>query len=169
MHREAHPFSSKQSSIDAERGRGWVEQRSTLTHRMGVAPGNLPRNIEVGGSTPLNTKLPRFVTPFYHPRAVATNALAADWKKFRRIYLFLPTNMIPQLIQRVKDHPFRTVLIAPWNPAEAWFPIVLNISSNHMKLQTTIYKWTGKGKTLHPSGKYLPFLFCGRSSSTASP
>ena len=102
-------------------------------------------------STPLNAQLAQFVTPFPHPRAVATNALTFNWNRFQAIYLFPPVNLLPQVLQRLSSYKGRAILVAPWDPTAPWFPVLLQMASGHLHLLTEVYQHCLGGKVIHSS------------------
>lgn len=85
-------------------------------------------------ATPLNNQLPSFVTPFYHPGAIATNALTIDWNQWSQIYMFPPPNLLTEVIHVLSNYQHHGIIIAPWRPAAPWFPLLLNRTKKTLPL-----------------------------------
>ena len=60
-----------------------------------------------------NHKLPCFVTPYLHKKAVATNAMFLDWNRWGMIYLFPPVNIPMKMLNKLRDFKGRAILVAP--------------------------------------------------------
>ena len=58
-------------------------------------------------ASPINHRLPRWVSAFPHPDAVAVDCRSIDWAAFRSLYLFPPSAMLPQLLHRILECPVR--------------------------------------------------------------
>ena len=50
---------------------------------------------------PVNQRLPRWVSPFPHPDALAVDSQSINWNTFESLYLFPPTSMLPQLLHLI--------------------------------------------------------------------
>ena len=73
----------------------------------------------------VNHRLPKWVSAFPHPGALAVDCQSFDWAAFGSLYLFPPTAMIPQLLDLILACPMTPVtlvVIVPWQPHETWFP-----------------------------------------------
>ena len=115
---------------------------------------------------PINHRLPRWVSAFPHPDAMAVDCRSIDWAAFRSLYLFPPSAMLPQLLHRILECPARLVVVVPWKPHEPWFPPLLQGAVSHLHLRTTPFQQTGSGTVWHSSGisaRWTALLFCGRS------
>ena len=63
-------------------------------------------------ATPFNAKLRVFVSPFPHPRATETDALAQDWNRWKEIYLFPPHALLSKVLAKLQNFRGRAVVIA---------------------------------------------------------
>ena len=54
-------------------------------------------------ATPFNAKLPLFISPFDHARAVGTDALSVDWNRWRRIYIFPPEALLAKVLLKMES------------------------------------------------------------------
>ena len=54
-------------------------------------------------ATPFNTKLPLFICPFDHPRAVASDALLVEWDRWSKIYIFPPEGLLPKVMLKLES------------------------------------------------------------------
>lgn len=82
-----------------------------------------PHQVDLFAS-PLNSQLPSFMTWKPHPAALATDALRHSWKTLGNLYLCPPWNLIPQVLQRLRQQKLDATLITPFWPSAAWFPSV---------------------------------------------
>ena len=117
-------------------------------------------------ASPINHRLPRWVSAFPHPDAMAVDCRSIDWAAFRSLYLFPPLAMLPQLLHRILECPARLVVVVPWKPHEPWFPPLLQGAVSHLHLRTTLFQQTGSGTVWHSSGtsaRWTALLFCGKS------
>ena len=117
-------------------------------------------------ASPINHRLPRWVSAFPHPDALAVDCRSIDWAAFRSLYLFPPSAMLPQLLHRILECPTRLVVVVPWKPHEPWFPPLLQGAVSHLHLRTTPFQLTGSGTVWHSSGtsaRWTALLFCGKS------
>ena len=73
-------------------------------------------------ASPLNHKLPAFVTPFPCPQAIGYDAFSLDWNDWSQIYLFPPRNLLGKVCLRLKSYHGEGLLIAPFLPRADWFP-----------------------------------------------
>ena len=117
-------------------------------------------------ASPINHRLPRWVSAFPHPDALAVDCRSIDWAAFRSLYLFPPSAMLPQLLHQMLECPTRLVVVVPWKPHEPWFPPLLQGAVSHLHLRTTPFQLTGSGTVWHSSGtsaRWTTLLFCGKS------
>ena len=54
-------------------------------------------------ATPFNAKLPKFVSPFDHPRALAVNAFMVKWSRWSHLYLFPPEAALSRVVSQLED------------------------------------------------------------------
>ena len=79
-------------------------------------------------ATCLNHQLPLYVSPVPDDQAWDTDTLSISWKGLSA-YAFPPTILIPQVLRKVEESDSIVLLIAPNWPNQAWFPVLLNLSS----------------------------------------
>ena len=77
-------------------------------------------------ATRLNHQLPQFVSPFPDPQAVDSDALTMAWDGLQA-YAFPPIAIITEVLHKVAQSDMSCVLLAPWWPAQAWFPEALRL------------------------------------------
>ena len=71
-------------------------------------------------ASPLNTKLPNFISPFPHPLATATDFFSCPLESLDGIYLFPPLNLIPRLLQHLLPYQGSGVLVVPSSSLSSW-------------------------------------------------
>ena len=76
-------------------------------------------------ATRLNAQLPRFISPFPDPTAIAVDAISAPWID-RDVYAFPPTPLIPRVLSKLENFAGEMTLIAPLAPHRAWFSMLLD-------------------------------------------
>jgi hypothetical protein len=76
-----------------------------------------------------NAQLPSFVSWFRQPLALTTNAFSLCWKG-RLGYAFPPFILIPKCLAKVRREKASLVLVCPWWPAQAWFPLLLELAAD---------------------------------------
>ena len=103
-------------------------------------------------ASPVNHSLPMWVSAFPYPAAEAVDCRSIDWDAFGSSYLFPPSAMIPQLLQKILSCCTLLVVIVPWSPHEPWFPPLFQRAESHLHLLTTIFQVTGAGRVWHSSG-----------------
>ena len=54
--------------------------------------------------------------------AMAADAFRHSWKRLGNLYICPPWNLIPQVLQRLRQEKLDATLIAPFWPSAAWFP-----------------------------------------------
>lgn len=107
-------------------------------------------------ATPANRRVPRFVSPFPHPQAMATDAFALDWGQFRLAYVFPPTKLVPEVIAKFRSSPgLQLVLIAPLRANLSWVPGLMSLSRERWLLPPSSrllsQKVLGQGLVCHPA------------------
>ena len=68
-------------------------------------------------ATWFNHKLPLYVSPVQYNKALAIDALSIDWNHLHA-YAFPPFILIPAVLEKIRQHQCRTVLIAPFWPQQ---------------------------------------------------
>ena len=71
-----------------------------------------------------NHKLPCFVTPYLHKKAVASDALALDWNRWDKIYVSSSGYPL-KVLDKLRDFKSRGVLVAPLWSNSSWYPLLL--------------------------------------------
>ena len=86
-------------------------------------------------ATSLNFQLPRYVSPYPEPQALAFDALGLDWSKLDPLYAFPPTNLVKEVVAKLQLYPrpwpFKIALIAPFWPNQPWFSTLLELLPMH--------------------------------------
>jgi hypothetical protein len=77
-----------------------------------------------------NHKLSVYVSPCPDPQAWAVDALNIPWTGLDA-YAYPPTTLIPQVLAKVQEDQCRMILIAPYWPSRAWFPVLLDLLVDH--------------------------------------
>lgn len=81
----------------------------------------------------LNYQLPKYVSYQPDPTAWKTDALSIPWKN-PKAYAFLPFNLIPQFLQKVRrDNPL-IILVTPFWTTQPWYPKILQMSCDNQIL-----------------------------------
>ena len=75
-------------------------------------------------ATQFSHKLPLYVSPVQENKALAIDALSMDWNLLHA-YAFPPLNLIPAVLEKIRRHQCRIVLIAPFWPQQQWFSKLL--------------------------------------------
>ena len=75
-------------------------------------------------ATRFNHRLPLFVSPVQDYKALAIDALSMDWNHLHA-YAFPPFILIPAVLEKIRQHQCRIVLIAPFWPQQQWFSELL--------------------------------------------
>ena len=77
-------------------------------------------------ATRLNNRLPLYVSPIPDNRALAIDALSMNWDHIHG-YAFPPFHILPAVLNEIRQHPCRIVLVAPLWPQRSWFPELLQL------------------------------------------
>lgn len=77
-----------------------------------------------------NAKLPTFVSPYPDPAAWDTDALSFSWNGMWT-YAFPPFSLLPEVLEKFQQEPGEMILVAPAWPAQSWFHLLLQLSSDH--------------------------------------
>ena len=78
-------------------------------------------------ATKFSKRLPIYVSPVPDPEAYATDALSISWTNILG-YAFPPFPIIPQVLRKARLDEARLILIAPFWPAQPWFPDLQTMS-----------------------------------------
>lgn len=78
-------------------------------------------------ATRFNHRLPVYVSPVPDGIALAADALSMDWSSIQA-YAYPPLAILPRVIQKARREKPCLILIAPFWPAQPWFPELLQIA-----------------------------------------
>ena len=105
--------------------------------------------------TRFNHRLPLYVSPVQDYKALAIDALSMDWNHLHA-YAFPPFILIPAVLEKIRQHQCRIVLIAPCWPQQQWFSELLLLVSAPIRLPLIPRLLTqSKGRFVHQN---LPIL-----------
>ena len=93
-----------------------------------------------------NHKLPCYVSPIPDESALQVDALSMNWDNML-VYAYPPTGLIQKVIQKLKTHQCRMILIAPHWPTKPWFPELLALKDRpplQLPLNQHLLKQPGK-------------------------
>ena len=99
-------------------------------------------------ATRFNHKLPLYVSPVQDNKALAIDALSMDWNHLHA-YAFPPFILIPAVLEKIRQHQCRIVLIALFWPQQQWFSELLSVSSDSSATNSKIC--SSKPPTSRPS------------------
>ena len=107
-------------------------------------------------ATRFNHRLPLYVSPVQDDKALAIDALSMDWNRLHA-YAFPPFILIPAVLEKIRQHQCRIVLIAPFWPQQQWFSeLLLLLVSAPIRLPLIPMLLTqSKGRFVHQN---LPIL-----------
>ena len=107
-------------------------------------------------ATRFNHRLPLYVSPVQDYKALAIDALSMDWNHLHA-YAFPPFILIPAVLEKIRQHQCRIVLIAPFWPQQQWFSeLLLLLVSAPIRLPLIPRLLTqSKGRFVHQN---LPIL-----------
>ena len=75
-------------------------------------------------ATRFNHKLPLYVSPVHDNKALVIDALSMDWNHLHA-YAFPPFILMPAVLEKIRQHQCRIVLIALFWPQQQWFSELL--------------------------------------------
>ena len=78
----------------------------------------------------MNTQLPNYMSWFPDPFAQATDAFQIPWSNVKG-YCFPPFSLICRCLAKIRKDQGTMVLIAPTWHAQAWYPVLLEMSCRH--------------------------------------
>jgi len=81
-------------------------------------------------ATHLNAKCVTFVAPVHLPGAWDIDAMSMNWEGMWA-YAYPPTPLLSKVIQKILSENCLIVLIAPFWPAQSWFPSLVNLAIDH--------------------------------------
>ena len=85
-------------------------------------------------ATQMNRQLPRFWSQHNDDQAEAKDALRQNWSK-EGLYLNPPYVLLPRILNRLREFKVKNaVVIAPLWPTQAWFPVLLGMSTEVLQL-----------------------------------
>lgn len=84
-----------------------------------------------------NAVVPRFVSPFPDPRALAVDALALDWSHRGLMYAFPPWKLIPEVIRKWRvSRGITLILVTPMRSIDSWVPELLSEAVTYIPLES---------------------------------
>ena len=114
---------------------------------------------------PGNAKLPASRCPFPFPSATVVHALATNWNRWKRIYLFPPPDLIQACLQKLQDFGAFALVIVPVLPSAPWWP-EFRLVCTPLDVDLDIGQWV-QGEWLKAREK-TSYLFCAFSFSRTS-
>ena len=78
-------------------------------------------------ATSFSKRLPLYVSPVPDPKAWAVDALSFSWKNVLG-YAFPPFPILGKVLRKAREDSASLILVAPFWPAQAWFPDLLSLS-----------------------------------------
>ena len=97
-------------------------------------------------ATPLNHKLPLYVSPVPDPKAWDIDALNINWTNLTA-YAYPPTALLHKVIQKIKQCHCLIIVIAPGWPGMPWFWDLVQLSTEiplQLPVSTTLLKQSRK-------------------------
>ena len=76
-----------------------------------------------------NDKLSSYASPIPDGYAMAVDALSMNWDNLLA-YAYPPTGLVAKVIQKLKTHRCKMILIAPYWPEKPWFPDLLQLQTS---------------------------------------
>ena len=77
-------------------------------------------------ATRANHRLPRYVSRYPDPGAMATDAFLCDWSQWRS-WIYAPLVLLPRIIQKIKRDKATALILAPVWKGQPWFPSLLEL------------------------------------------
>lgn len=88
-----------------------------------------PHRVDLFASE-LNHRLPRFMSWKPCSRAMAWDAMQQSWKNLGRIYCCPPWNLIPAVLQKIRQEEVEATVITPFWRSALWFPTAQAMSTS---------------------------------------
>ena len=111
-------------------------------------------------ATRLNAQLPRFISPFPDPLAVAVDAFAQDWNKWNFLYLYPPVKILMRVLSSLETFKGKGVIVTPYWPTQPWFPHFQSRMEDFFVIPNPVLSQTVKEDTVFCSSKSLLQLVC---------
>ena len=73
------------------------------------------------------TQVPRYNSRYSDPQAEARNAMTQDWTHEIN-FIHPPVDMLPEVVQKLREQPCRATVVAPYWPSQMWFQELSSIS-----------------------------------------
>ena len=107
-------------------------------------------------ASPLNAKLPTFVTRTFHAQAWETDALSLPWD-YLDAYAFPPFSLIHRILPKTRKSRVRLLLVAPLWPRRPWFPVLLHLLMDNPLIIPLIQNIVSqhRGTILHTNVQHL--------------
>ncbi len=121
-------------------------------------------------ATRSNAKLPVFVSPFPDPRALSVDALSMDWSHLLCAYVFPPTAVVRDVLEKIRTSTGMFLAILPMWPNQSWYPDLLALCVDHpIELPTSgrVLSQIVRGtEVLHPNLRIMHLHAWTLSSNT---
>jgi len=117
-------------------------------------------------ASPSNTKLPRFNSRLFHPKAEAANAMTQDWSQEVN-YWAPPLALLSKTVAKIQAECAQGILLTPrW--VGRWLPMVLQLADSVVPVPMSFVRSTGSPFETK-SSELLAWRISGASSSQSSP
>jgi hypothetical protein len=83
-----------------------------------------------------NTKCTQFLSLYYEPGSIATDALLHEWTDEIN-YLFPPFILIPRVLRKIRDEQLTAILIHPIWTGASWWPLLCQLTQRTIDLPPT--------------------------------
>lgn len=97
-----------------------------------------------------NHQVQAFFSLDFRDQPLAVDALAQPWSH-HLLYAFPPFSLIPKVLRKVQQDRARVLLIAPFWPKRAWFPILLQLSEGNWWSLPPVEDLLIQGPISHPA------------------
>ena len=77
-------------------------------------------------ATRASHRLPRYVSRYPDPGAMATDAFLCDWSQWRS-WIYAPLVLLPRITQKIKRDKATALILAPVWKGQPWFPSLLEL------------------------------------------
>jgi hypothetical protein len=88
-----------------------------------------PHHIDLFASA-LNRQVHNFVSWKPHPQATATDAMTQSWKRMGNLYICPPWNLLPRILQQLREERLEATVITPYWPSAVWFPLIQEMATH---------------------------------------
>ena len=104
----------------------------------------------------LNNKLLHYVSCEPDPNACHTDAFTLSWSNMY-VYCFPPFKLLPRVIRKIVDDGAKAVILAPYWPAQPWFPVLQYLAKDTLSFPKKMTNLSGPNtQTHHYTGEEIP-------------